>query len=454
MAKLVADLNARDALSALLRHVAVAALLFVSPDIFAETFTIQVRYPQPYSAIRNVLVRQSDNGKNGGFAEGGINMSNPGASGGGIYIGNLEMAKAVYGFAGSVITPGLYGIYKPSGDLVLASRNADWPGGTIILSSGAAQVRLASNTILGRLCKWVPYDDKKGLDCATPDEHWTVMGMGTGDETGAGSYIRFSSGTYSSMVLCCRFATDVNINVTAAPPCQVPADDFRTIMCPDGGMGGITESRSYTCPGPVAGPWGQMYNTCPAPCKPYSETRKIPCPDVTVPANCAPFAPGTGCMQLSGTAWLCGTTYVTCSAAVAQPQVGAITQTKTWVCPGPVSGGWVNTSSTCRKPCALPPDNTANKDCPMGQSGTITMTQHFTCELCGAGGATCPTPGPWVETANTCYTPCAGQGGWCTKHSDCCGGCCNINASMTGGPLNQCGDVRECYACAVVHCTR
>ncbi|MDD2772774.1 MAG: hypothetical protein PHP45_03655 [Elusimicrobiales bacterium] len=443
----------RNAKSAKALYLLLAVAPLLSAAAGAETFSVETRQPPSYSSINNVSVRQTPDGKSGGFAEGGVSVSSPGPAGASdkIYIGNLEMAKAAYGLpdAGKpVVTPGLYGIYKPSGDLVLATQSGD--GGTITLSAGAAWVKLAPNTLLGRLCKWVPYDEKKGgLTCAAPDEHWTVLGMGTGDETGTGSYIRFSTTTYAPAALCCRFATDKSFEISAPPPCQVPQDDFRTTMCPDGAMGAVTESRTYTCPGPVVGPWGQVSNTCPPPCKPYSQTRKIPCPDVVVPASCSPFAPGAGCTQLSGTAWLCGATYVTCSAATTQPQTGTITQTRNYTCPGPVDNGWIDTAKNCMKPCTLPPDNTSNKDCPAGQVGSITLTQHFTCQPCGTGGASCPTPGPWVETANTCYTPCRANGATCMKHDDCCNGCCNFSANV-----QVCGPVQECPVCGVIACVK
>lgn len=101
-------------------------------------------------------------------------------------------------------------------------------------------------------------------------------------------------------------------------PCYPPAPDIDiSKTCPAGQKGYITKMRFYTCPGPKAGVWTVMADSCitAPPCVlPRDEVQELNCP---------------------------------------YPQTGSITQIRTWHCQGstPVADPWVTTSTTCKKTC-------------------------------------------------------------------------------------------------------
>lgn len=152
-----------------------------------------------------------------------------------------------------------------------------------------------------------------------------------------------------------------------------PADETRSLSCPSGQVGSITEARSFSAaPAPtcwVAEPWAEILRTCAATCsgvpQPASEIRTLSC--------------------LSG-------------------QVGLITESRSYAAaPAPTCwapGPWTQTASTCAFPCGpRPPDETQTLSCPAGFVGTgIVQTRTFT----ATGGPTCWDPTPWTTVENNC----------------------------------------------------
>jgi hypothetical protein len=88
-------------------------------------------------------------------------------------------------------------------------------------------------------------------------------------------------------------------------------------------------------------------------------------------------------------------------------QTGAIIERRVYsAAPAPtcwVAGSWMQISNTCQTPCpAQPADDMQTRSCPVGMTGIITDRRTYS----AAPAPTCWTPGPWVETSNTCANTC------------------------------------------------
>jgi len=296
--------------------------------------------------MRSVSVHSSAGG--GGFAAGGAFST--GGTEQRIYIGNLDGAKSALD-PQKLVPPGLYGIYRPYDDLVLAA------GGALELSAGSGGlVKLAGNTLLGRVCKWMAQSQ-----CPGGGEVWTPIGVGSTNLDG--SDISYSSGTYYGAVLCCRFETGRVVVVSATGNCVRPPDETQTLDCPAGQSGAVTQARVYTCPGPVAGPWATVSNNCTSCVAPLPETDIESCP--------------AGALS------------------------GKITKVTTYACPGPTPQEWTASDSCVYPPpvadCVLPPVNPLTRliSCCPGLIGTITQQKQLSC----VNGVP---QGDWKNVSNTC----------------------------------------------------
>jgi hypothetical protein len=53
--------------------------------------------------------------------------------------------------------------------------------------------------------------------------------------------------------------------MTKTPECIPPPDEYRAISCPPKTIGTIIERRTFSCPGPIAGPWSPQSIDCREP---------------------------------------------------------------------------------------------------------------------------------------------------------------------------------------------
>ncbi len=59
-----------------------------------------------------------------------------------------------------------------------------------------------------------------------------------------------------------------SVVVSVSPPeiiCTAPKDETRVVGCPAGTVGSITQRRTFTCPGPTAGQWVVVTDSCKSP---------------------------------------------------------------------------------------------------------------------------------------------------------------------------------------------
>ncbi|MDD2772359.1 MAG: hypothetical protein PHP45_01540 [Elusimicrobiales bacterium] len=353
---------------------AAALALLPPPAPRAEEFSVTTYWPQTYSSMNSVLLHPPKDNK-GGFAEGGGNESG-GAPASRIYIGGFDAVNTALNTA-NPLPSGLYGLYRPSGDLVLRASDSIelFPknGGSILFQK----------SLLGRVCKWVP-----GLKCPANGEVWTLVAMGgTNDE---GSFIDYSQPDYGA-VLCCRFQSGMDVYASASSGCILPADETRVIDCPDGKTGAITQARSYTCPGPTAGAWTVVSQNCDVCVPPEPKTRTVNCPD---------------------------------------DGVGKITQMKTYACSGQTvtESDWEDVSESCvaptpKAPCVLPSPNpmTRTLGCCPGLTGAVTEQKQVSC----VNGAP---QGTWQKVSDTCALA------WGCAYNSGCG------SGILCGPNQFCAD--------------
>jgi len=115
--------------------------------------------------------------------------------------------------------------------------------------------------------------------------------------------------------------------------CVAPPPEFATEECASGYIGAKVKIRSYTCPGPTAGAWDKLIDSCEPEPKwddcvvPPPETKNISC------ASAGVTTPVTGYS--------------------AHVTAGVITYQRTWKCVqnSPVAGDWQEISRNCRQAC-------------------------------------------------------------------------------------------------------
>lgn len=186
---------------------------------------------------------------------------------------------------------------------------------------------------------------------------------------------------------------------SSCAPC--PGPETRSRACPSGQLGSITDQRSFVCSGAGAwGSWGQIANSCTPACSaPASATegRTLTCPN---------------------------------------GQVGAITEQRTvsWTCPSasgsPVSNvsAWSVVSNTCAAVCSVPTPSTQTSTeirtasqalaCPAGQVGAITQERQE--QRTQTRSASCPAPtGAFVWSAWSAWSGWSATTAWATVSSTC-----------------------------------
>lgn len=182
-----------------------------------------------------------------------------------------------------------------------------------------------------------------------------------------------------------------------------PVSEPRTILCPTGQAGTITQIRPYACVNSawVQGGWEESSNTCTA----------------TPPTGCTTPQPASETEQL-----LCPS-----------GQAGTITQTRGYSCVGNTWTPWpwqtASTSCTCN-PLARPQPDRQLIDCPAGQTGNITQQRAYVCSTVTWIHGT-----KWVDSSNTCTTPQTGCSAYFSGGNYLCGGSCGIgSAGLTVTP--------------------
>lgn len=370
---------------------ALAALLFFSALGCGEEFSVTSSWPPPYSRIKTGRVYK--------FAEGGIG----GAAADRIYLGNLGMAKSAYSLndPSGAVKDTLYGVYKPSGDLIFTSGS----DGSLELAAGG-NVRLSNGTVFGRLCKWFPDpmnpNGSAGPQCPGPDsgEVWTPVAMGS--TAFDGSVVQFLPNTLFGGVLCCRFSAGATVAVGLYDLC-VPYDEVRLFACAtngiaDGRSGSVTKTMRWNCPG-LAG-------------KPVASGVWVPVPGSDTCA-CALPAP-----------------VVTNAACPAGDVAGAIANMASYACSGAtaVLGKAAEISNTCMPPppdppCVLPSPNPAIRtlSCCSGFDGYTTWSVTYSC----VNGT--PQESSWQKIGDACYLP-----WWCSYN-----GACPYGMACWGACINQ-----------------
>lgn len=182
-----------------------------------------------------------------------------------------------------------------------------------------------------------------------------------------------------------------------------PSDEPEALPCPSGQTGSIIRTRSYSCVNGswAPGDWTTTSSTCTATPPPGCTT---PQPVVeTQPQSCP-----TG-------------------------QVGAITQTRSYIC---LSGTWtpsawltVSNSCTCN-PAVQPQPDSQNLSCPAGQTGSITQQRAY---VCSNGSWVSGTN--WSTVNNTCTTAQTGCATSFGSGNYVCSGSCSIGlAGLTVTP--------------------
>jgi len=111
----------------------------------------------------------------------------------------------------------------------------------------------------------------------------------------------------------------VQVSTNCANYCVAPSPEFKTESCATGYVGTIVKMRSYTCPGPNAGAWTKLIDSC------------MPEPKWD---DCAVPAPETRSVACGG-------------------GPGVVTYRRVWKCVNnsPVAGDWYEVSRTCRRNC-------------------------------------------------------------------------------------------------------
>lgn len=214
----------------------------------------------------------------------------------------------------------------------------------------------------------------------------TVAALGNGNDNGATIVAEHGRLNEQVMSAACNSSSRLNVtfvyqktdNATAASEldlCVAPSPENRTISCPSGYLGSISETRVATCDSPYGlpswGAWTETSNTCnivcmPDPTSPATESR--PCPNPS--------------------------------------HIGGVTVQRTSTCSGPtglpVWSAWTEIANTCGAPCIVPSPELNTQTCPAGQIGIIRLRRV----------ATCPDPvgiplwGGWTEYENTCQDAC------------------------------------------------
>ncbi len=180
--------------------------------------------------------------------------------------------------------------------------------------------------------------------------------------------------------------------------CSPPAasSEARTLTCPNGQVGMVTEQRTTTWACPEA--WGA----------PQSSTTTW----TAVDSSCAP-CPGPE----------------TRSRACPSGQLGSITDQRVFVCSGAGAwGNWAQVANTCAPACVLPtPGSQTSTEtraashtlaCPAGQTGTITQERQE--QRTQTRSASCPAPtGAFVWSAWSAWSDWSATTAWATTSNTC-----------------------------------
>lgn len=220
------------------------------------------------------------------------------------------------------------------------------------------------------------------------------------------------------------------VSSTCASTCLAqPGTETRTVSCPAGWTGSRTERRTYTAAAfPTcwtAGPWTVLADTCApptCPAQPASETRTVACPSGQIGSitetRTYTSAPHPTCWTAGAWTQTSNTCVAACPAAPTSSrnvlcpigQSGGITETRTvTAAPAPtcwITGPWTQTSNTCCP--SQPTDDVRLLSCPSGQTGQIAERRTYS----ASPAPTCWTAGAWTPVNNTCVTPtCPAQPG-------------------------------------------
>jgi hypothetical protein len=255
----------------------------------------------------------------------------------------------------------------------------------------------------------------------------STMAPASGGSTGTG----FTFPVGSVNLPTCGDPTATNFGQTGQctyPVCgPKPADEVRNVGCPAGQTGQRVEARSYASqPAPtcwVAGGWAEIINTCTATCsttQPAAETRTLACPVGQIGAiterrtySSAPFptcwAPSAWAVTSNSCVVSCGPQPANETRTLSCPtgQTGTIIESRSYTsAPHPTCwtpGAWTQTSNSCVNACPTQPaTETRTVACPSGQTGTITESRSYV----SAPAPTCWTAGTWQPTSNTCVAAC------------------------------------------------
>jgi prepilin-type N-terminal cleavage/methylation domain-containing protein len=178
-----------------------------------------------------------------------------------------------------------------------------------------------------------------------------------------------------------------------------PRTESRTVGCPAGLTGAVTQTRNWICDSTTAGhytAWTNASSTCT--CTPASETQTIGCAtgfsgSITRQRNfTCPAATWGGWTETANTCTCTGGTQnqtLACAAGL----TGSIQQTRNFNCAAtpPAWGAWGTTSNTC---ACVSTSETRNVSCPANYTGSIAQKRDFTCPSA--------TWGSWYQTGSTC----------------------------------------------------
>lgn len=178
-----------------------------------------------------------------------------------------------------------------------------------------------------------------------------------------------------------------------------PTSETRTVACPAGLTGSVTQQRDWICDSATAGhwtAWTQVASTCT--CTPNTQTQVLGC--------------GTGytgainqhrdftCPAATWGSWVTDSNTCTCTGGtenrtISCPpnEIGGIDQTRTYDCGTNSWGPWVQTASSCTCPAGITQNQTIG--CPGAhQAGNIVQQRSWDCPSSSWG--------PWTDITNTC----------------------------------------------------
>jgi len=232
-------------------------------------------------------------------------------------------------------------------------------------------VSAGGQVYLQHLCRW---DDNSS--CSWPGGVAGTI-IATAQTDGGTAHITFGpcvNWINAKLYLCCNFTT-LTLPADTPPSGAVEHTEVRTIPCE---TGYVTQTRSYSCSGTTVngGEWKTVSNNCAACIAPQPEFRTLKCtpapsapPEATVTGEITQMRSYTCPGSVAGAWKTIADTCVTHSCALPQPatetrtqpcsiypvqySAGAETQQRTWSCVNniPVVSEWKAVSGACQVKC-------------------------------------------------------------------------------------------------------